>query len=70
MYDEDEPDTLIYRKKTCPCCRAVVSSRPIPLFVVKSLTSALEKAKAQPGAPQRTTLPPDESNPWAGIFAD
>ena len=70
MYDEDEPDTLIYRKKTCPCCRAVVSSRPIPLFVVKSLTSALEKAKAQPGAPRRTTPPPEEGDPWAGIFAD
>ena len=70
MYDEDEPDALIHRKKTCPCCRTVVSSRPIPLFVVKSLTSALEKAKAQPGAPRRPTPPPEEGDPWAGIFAD
>ena len=70
MYDEDEPDALIYRKKTCPCCRTIVSSRPIPLFVVKSLTSVLEKAKAQPGIPRRPSPPPTEGDPWAGIFAD
>lgn len=69
MYDEDEPDALIYRKKTCPCCRTAVTNRPIPLFLVKSLTSALEKAKAQPGAPRRSTPPPDD-DPWEGIFAD
>ncbi|KAH9840036.1 uncharacterized protein C8Q71DRAFT_474535 [Rhodofomes roseus] len=69
MIDEDEPDALLYRKKTCPCCRTVVTSRPIPLFLVKSLTSALEKAKAQPGVPRRPTPPPDD-DPWEGIFAD
>lgn len=70
MYDEDEPDALRYRKKRCPCCRTAVTSRPIPLFVVKSLTSALEKAKAQPGVPRRITPPPEEGDPWEGIFAD
>ncbi|KZT70807.1 hypothetical protein DAEQUDRAFT_167136 [Daedalea quercina L-15889] len=69
MFDEDEPDALIYRRKTCPCCRTVVTSRPIPLFVVKSLTSVLEKAKAHPCAPRLPTPPPDD-DPWEGIFSD
>ncbi|KAI0924929.1 hypothetical protein AcW2_005659 [Taiwanofungus camphoratus] len=70
MYDDDLPQSLLYRKKTCPCCRAVVRSRPIPLFVVKSLASALEKAKITSGATPRASPPPLEGDPWAGIFLD
>ncbi|KAI0630836.1 hypothetical protein C8Q77DRAFT_1063084 [Trametes polyzona] len=69
MLDDDYPDALLYRKKTCPCCRAVVRSRPIPLYLVKSIASALDKAKTPPGT-VRTSPPPDDHDPWAGIFRD
>ncbi|KAI1793469.1 hypothetical protein LXA43DRAFT_885630 [Ganoderma leucocontextum] len=69
MMDDDYPDALLYRKKTCPCCRAVVRSRPIPLYLVKSIASALDKSKAPAGA-VRPSPPPDDEDPWAGIFRD
>ncbi|PIL25189.1 hypothetical protein GSI_13078 [Ganoderma sinense ZZ0214-1] len=69
MMDDDYPDALLYRKKTCPCCRAVVRSRPIPLYLVKSIASALDKSKAPAGA-ARPSPPPDDEDPWAGIFRD
>ena len=65
--DDDYPDALLYRKKTCPCCRTEVRTRPIPLYLVKSLASALDKSKAPAGA-QRPSPPPDDHDPWAGIF--
>ncbi|KAI0642445.1 hypothetical protein C8Q79DRAFT_985905 [Trametes meyenii] len=67
MDDDDYPNALLYRKKTCPCCRAIVRSRPIPLYVVKSLASALDKAKAPEGV-SRASPPPNDEDPWAGIF--
>ncbi|KAI0654081.1 hypothetical protein C8Q70DRAFT_1030873 [Cubamyces menziesii] len=69
MLDDEYPDALLYRKKTCPCCRAIVRSRPIPLYLVKSLASAFDKAKA-PGGSFRPSPPPDDGDPWAGIFRD
>ncbi len=69
MYDDDFPDALLYRKKSCPVCRATVLSRPIPLFLVKALVAAVEKSKTLPGASPRRTPPPDD-DPWAGIFPD
>ena len=69
MMDDDYPDALLYRKKTCPCCRAVVRSRPIPLYLIKSLASAVDKSKAPAGA-VRPSPPPDDEDPWAGIFRD
>ncbi|KAI0757411.1 hypothetical protein C8Q80DRAFT_1133487 [Daedaleopsis nitida] len=69
MVDDDYPDAILYRKKTCPCCRAVVQSRPIQLFLVKSLASAVEKSKAVAGT-ARPSPPPDTEDPWAGIFRD
>lgn len=69
MYDDDTPDALVFRRKTCPVCRTTILSKPIPLFLVKSLASAFEKSKRLPGAPPRLS-PPPETDPWAGIFAD
>lgn len=65
----DEPLPLILRKKTCPFCRAVIRSRPLPLFVLKNLLSILAKGKSRgattvPG----TSPPPDLEDPWAEIF--
>ncbi|PCH44455.1 hypothetical protein WOLCODRAFT_133254 [Wolfiporia cocos MD-104 SS10] len=66
---DDVPDRLLYLDKTCPCCRAIIHTRPIPLFVVKSLASALGKAKASPDAP-RVPSPLPNGDPWAGIFPE
>ncbi|TFK88432.1 hypothetical protein K466DRAFT_662322 [Polyporus arcularius HHB13444] len=69
MDDDDYPNALLYRKKTCPCCRTTVHNRPIPLYVVKSLASAVDKSKVPAGA-LRPSPPPDDEDPWAGIFRD
>ena len=69
MIDDDHPNALLYRTKNCPCCRAVVRSKPIQLYLIKSLASSLDKAKAPPGA-ARPSPPPDDEDPWAGIFRD
>ncbi|CAL1715159.1 unnamed protein product [Somion occarium] len=69
MFDDDTPEALLYRKKTCPVCRTVVRTRPIPLFVVKSIANAL--ASTKPNSPRRALTPPNaDSDPWAGIFLD
>ena len=67
MHDEEDPLALVYRTKTCPCCRAVVRSRPTQLFIIKSIASALDKAKS---ADSRRNSPPPDPDPWAGIFPD
>jgi hypothetical protein len=67
MYDDVDPLALVYRAKTCPCCRTVVRCRPTQLFVIKSIASALDKAK--PSGPRRNSPAPDP-DPWAGIFPD
>ncbi|KAI0695344.1 hypothetical protein C8T65DRAFT_584416 [Cerioporus squamosus] len=69
MDDDDYPNALLYRKKTCPCCRTAVLNRPIPLYLIKSLASAVDKSKAPVGA-LRPSPPPDDDDPWAGIFRD
>ena len=67
MYDDADPHALVYRTKTCPCCRAAVRSRPTQLYIIKSIASALEKVK--PSGSRRSSPPPDP-DPWAGIFPD
>ncbi|KAI0048751.1 hypothetical protein FA95DRAFT_1539323 [Auriscalpium vulgare] len=62
-----EPRPLVSRKKSCPVCRTIVRQRPLPLFLVKSLVSILDKAKAGPGA-ARPSPPPDTDDPWMDIF--
>jgi len=71
MYDDEDPPALIYRKKTCPSCRAAIRSRPIPLFLVKAIVADVEKAKAPANAPRRPSPPcEDDSDPWSDIFLD
>ena len=65
----DEPLPLVLRKKTCPFCRAVIRSRPLPLFVLKNLLSILAKGKSKGAAAvSGTSPPPDLEDPWAEIF--
>ncbi|TDL24002.1 hypothetical protein BD410DRAFT_786710 [Rickenella mellea] len=65
--DEDEPLSALFRTKTCPCCRAKVFSRPVQLFVVKSMAALFA-----PDTPSSTSVPDasGEGDPWAGIFPE
>lgn len=66
MDDADNPDYLLHRHKTCPCCRTHVRHRPIPVFVIKSIATALCKVKGTtPTPPSPTTV---DSDPWVGLF--
>jgi hypothetical protein len=66
--DEDDEDTVLRRRKSCPSCRGLVLSRPVPLFVVKSLAHALVKARPPDGPAKAASPPPSAADPWAGIF--
>lgn len=66
MYDDDDPDYLMYRIKTCPCCRSTIRERPVPVFIVKSIAVALMKGKS--GSNAITTSQPLEGDPWVGLF--
>ncbi|KAG6832656.1 hypothetical protein H0H87_000838 [Tephrocybe sp. NHM501043] len=68
---EDDPDYILHRAKSCPCCRAVVIRRPIPVFLVKSLATAVSKHKEAVGAGPSTrgrSPSPLEDDPWRGLF--
>ncbi|KAG1738892.1 uncharacterized protein EDB91DRAFT_1137212 [Suillus paluster] len=69
MYDDD-PDYLLYRKKTCPCCRGNIRNRPIPVFIVKSIASTLLKVRGlSPNTSSPTTgSPAADTDPWEGLF--
>ncbi|KAG0698228.1 hypothetical protein DFH29DRAFT_942389 [Suillus ampliporus] len=70
MYDDDDPDFLLYRKKTCPCCRGNIRHRPIPVFIVKSIASALLKVRGlSPNTSSPTAgSPAADTDPWEGLF--
>ncbi|KIK60499.1 hypothetical protein GYMLUDRAFT_73942 [Collybiopsis luxurians FD-317 M1] len=72
--DADDPDYIKYREKSCPACRAVVVGRPLPVFFVKDVISALQKAKtsgdAQTSSTCRSTSPYVSEDPWEGLFPD
>ncbi|EIN10124.1 hypothetical protein PUNSTDRAFT_133235 [Punctularia strigosozonata HHB-11173 SS5] len=64
----DEDDDLVYRRKTCPTCRAIVRNRPSPLFLMKSITQAITRFKSPVGQAKQRSPPPPEGDPWEGIF--
>ncbi|KAH7924152.1 hypothetical protein BV22DRAFT_1035491 [Leucogyrophana mollusca] len=69
MYDDDDPNYLVYRRKACPCCRTDVRHRPIPVFMIKAIASALLKAKgASLSTPAHRGSPTIEGDPWEGLF--
>ncbi|KAG2362183.1 hypothetical protein BDR07DRAFT_1357959 [Suillus spraguei] len=70
MYDDDDPDYLLFRKKTCPCCRGNIRNRPIPVFIVKSIASALLKVRGtSPNTSSPTAgSPAADADPWEGLF--
>ncbi|KAF8637524.1 hypothetical protein AX17_002768 [Amanita inopinata Kibby_2008] len=72
-YDDnlDGAAYVLYRPKTCPCCRADVTHRPVPLFIVRAATQGLGKIRAQlSGSEFRSGSPilDGEEDPWKGIF--
>ncbi|KAJ7036505.1 hypothetical protein C8F04DRAFT_953613 [Mycena alexandri] len=70
---DDDMDTeaheqyLLHRAKACPCCRTRVLRRPVPVFLVKSVVTALR------GTPAATPLAigvqgEEDADPWKGLF--
>jgi len=70
MYDDEDPDYLLRRRKTCPCCRTNIRHRPIPVFMIKAIVAAVAKMRgSQPTLPGRDVVSND-SDPWEGLFPD
>ncbi|KAK0203080.1 hypothetical protein DFS33DRAFT_1344838 [Desarmillaria ectypa] len=74
--DIDDPEYIMHRQKSCPCCRAVIYDRPVPVFLVKSVTSTLIKAKG-PGHNAASPLSRTDGSSsaisddvWKGLFPD
>ncbi|KAH9479691.1 hypothetical protein JR316_0008286 [Psilocybe cubensis] len=77
--DPDEltdPHYILMRSKSCPTCRAPVKRRPVPVFMVKAISSTLKKFKGH--SPLDTGFvdsgetsqryQTDSVDPWKGIF--
>ncbi|KAG6841452.1 hypothetical protein C0991_010877 [Blastosporella zonata] len=67
---EDDRNFILNRSKSCPCCRAVITRRPIPIFLVKAIATAFSNHKAAAAAPiasERSPTPTDD-DPWKGFF--
>ncbi|KAG6898317.1 hypothetical protein C0992_011908 [Termitomyces sp. T32_za158] len=68
---EDDSSYILNRAKSCPCCRTVITQRPIPVFVVKAISTALDnyRATVEPGTSRRNRSPsPNSDDPWKGLF--
>ncbi|KZV69315.1 hypothetical protein PENSPDRAFT_753508 [Peniophora sp. CONT] len=65
MDTDDELPSLIHRTKSCPVCRARIRSRPLQLYMLKSIISSIDKARA---GPSRASPPLELDDPWEGIF--
>lgn len=67
-----DPQYILMRSKSCPSCRAVIGHRPVPVFMVKAVALALQKAKPSFPASFGSTSsgePVDlDADPWQGIF--
>ncbi|KAJ7308522.1 hypothetical protein DFH08DRAFT_900102 [Mycena albidolilacea] len=69
MNVEEREQYILHRAKSCPCCRTRVLRRPVPVFVVKSVVTALRSASAQPIAAQPVAAQEEEDvDPWKGLF--
>lgn len=71
--DTEDPEYIKFRTKHCPACRAVVSGRPLPVFLVRDLVGVLQKAKSSgdiggTALTRRSSSPYVSEDPWEGIF--
>ncbi|KAJ7483181.1 hypothetical protein FB451DRAFT_1555226 [Mycena latifolia] len=64
MDAEAQEEYILHREKSCPCCRATVLRRPVPVFVVKSVVTALRAAATAPPPVQGE----EDVDPWKGLF--
>ncbi|KAJ7132378.1 hypothetical protein C8R44DRAFT_49225 [Mycena epipterygia] len=64
MDADAQEEYILHREKSCPCCRAAVVRRPVPVFVVKNIVNALRAAAASPPAPPGE----EDADPWKGLF--
>ncbi|KAF7289123.1 RING finger domain protein [Mycena chlorophos] len=64
--DEDllGPEYHLHREKKCPFCRARVVRRPMPVYIVKEVTSTLHPVPA--GAVEELA----DANVWKGLFLE
>lgn len=68
MDPEDmDADYILTRPKSCPCCRAVVVRRPVPVFIVKAVSAALAANKSR-GSGIADTADETDGDPWQGLF--
>lgn len=68
--DPEDPEDPIHRTKTCPQCRTLVTARPVPVFLVKSIIHDLQTAGllSLNQAGDADEVPPPEEDPWAEVF--
>lgn len=64
---------ILTRPKSCPCCRAVVKRRPVPVFLVKSVLTVLTNSRhpemnSPGGTSRRDRSPSPGEDPWMGLF--
>ncbi|KAF7345404.1 Ring finger domain protein [Mycena venus] len=64
MDPEDREEYILSREKSCPCCRTRVVRRPVPVFLVKSVVTALRSTTTQPIA----AADEEDADPWKGLF--
>ncbi|KAJ7095468.1 hypothetical protein C8R43DRAFT_938718 [Mycena crocata] len=65
MDPEAQEEYILHRQKSCPCCRTTILRRPVPVFVVKNVVTALRAAAATPPA---ATQAEEDADPWKGLF--
>ncbi|KAJ3508719.1 hypothetical protein NLJ89_g5601 [Agrocybe chaxingu] len=64
-----DPQYTLMRTKSCPSCRAVVKRRPVPVFMVKAIATALRNAKPSSlGLLGSSPTEAVDEDPWNGIF--
>ena len=66
-----EPRNVLERPKFCPVCRARITDKPIPIFVLREVIDTLVKLKLQLlGVEPRSPATDIDGDPWGGIFPD
>jgi hypothetical protein len=58
---DEENIPLLQRKKSCPSCRSVLTSRPVEMFTLKAIVELLSPCHSTSNLPRQDDL-------WEGIF--
>ncbi|KAK1220415.1 hypothetical protein PQX77_016796 [Marasmius sp. AFHP31] len=70
--DAEDPEYLLYRQKSCPCCRAIITRRPAPVFLIKDAVDAVKKVKVSADTTTQRSESPliGDEDPWEGLFPE